>query len=217
MLVMLVFFIAFKWIYLSTPLIRLFLLVLILLLMPTLNFLDLWFAFFFSSRRRHTRWPRDWSSDVCSSDLRVQFSNGLVLPCTYFTANPFENWTRRTDQVTGTVEFDLDWRIDFEGLRAEFDRVVADSEFYNGQSASLVVTDATQGYVRARASVSADDAGQLWNLRVLVRESLVAWLQEHTPEALRRHRVQMVPDPTEPGDSASNPGAPRQRRIARSE
>src|SRR6266702_5811778 len=27
--------------------------------------------FFFSSRRRHTRWPRDWSSDVCSSDLRV--------------------------------------------------------------------------------------------------------------------------------------------------
>src|SRR5437660_5665937 len=26
--------------------------------------------FFFSSRRRHTRWPRDWSSDVCSSDLR---------------------------------------------------------------------------------------------------------------------------------------------------
>src|SRR6266508_5987499 len=27
--------------------------------------------FFFSSRRRHTRWPRDWSSDVCSSDLAV--------------------------------------------------------------------------------------------------------------------------------------------------
>src|SRR5439155_2432730 len=29
----------------------------------------LFFFFFFSSRRRHTRWPRDWSSDVCSSDL----------------------------------------------------------------------------------------------------------------------------------------------------
>src|SRR5690625_5248647 len=29
------------------------------------------FRFFFSSRRRHTRWPRDWSSDVCSSDLEV--------------------------------------------------------------------------------------------------------------------------------------------------
>src|SRR5437870_6955015 len=29
--------------------------------------------FFFSSRRRHTRWPRDWSSDVCSSDLLTLF------------------------------------------------------------------------------------------------------------------------------------------------
>src|SRR5690625_5223584 len=30
------------------------------------------FTFFFSSRRRHTSWPRDWSSDVCSSDLQYQ-------------------------------------------------------------------------------------------------------------------------------------------------
>src|SRR5215510_48138 len=30
------------------------------------------FFFFFSSRRRHTRWPRDWSSDVCSSDLAIR-------------------------------------------------------------------------------------------------------------------------------------------------
>src|SRR5262245_21183446 len=51
MLVMVVFFIAFRWIHLSTPLIRLFLLVLILLLMPTLNFLPVWFALSLSKRR----------------------------------------------------------------------------------------------------------------------------------------------------------------------
>src|SRR5207249_3669908 len=89
MLLMVVFFIAFRCIYLSTPIISFFLLVLILRLMPTLNFLPVWFAlillrfrlpgrlhmmfilFFFSSRRRHTRSKRDWSSDVCSSDLRA--------------------------------------------------------------------------------------------------------------------------------------------------
>src|SRR5205807_3420562 len=80
MLVMVVFFIAFIWIHLSTPLIRLFLLVLILLLMPTLNFLPVWFAlsllFFFSSRRRHTILQGDWSSDVCSSDLDRQRESG---------------------------------------------------------------------------------------------------------------------------------------------
>src|SRR5207253_6164650 len=32
--------------------------------------------FFFSSRRRHTRWPRDWSSDVCSSDLSIIYGAG---------------------------------------------------------------------------------------------------------------------------------------------
>src|SRR5215203_7157955 len=111
MLVMVVFFIAFRWIHLSTPLIRLFLLVLILLLMPTLNFLPVWFAlsllrfrlpfrlpmmfilwmvaimvviipsrtvFFFSSRRRHTRYWRDWSSDVCSSDLTTISTTAVI-------------------------------------------------------------------------------------------------------------------------------------------
>src|SRR5690625_6755122 len=37
-------------------------------------------VFFFSSRRRHTRWPRDWSSDVCSSDLLGPAREGAVDP-----------------------------------------------------------------------------------------------------------------------------------------
>src|SRR2546429_625128 len=57
MLVMVVFFIAFRWIHLSTPLIRLFLLVLILLLMPTLNFLPVWFALILLRFRLISRLP----------------------------------------------------------------------------------------------------------------------------------------------------------------
>src|SRR5256714_10429934 len=57
MLVMVVFFIAFRWIHLSTPLIRLFLLVLILLLMPTLNFLPFWFALSLLRFRLPSRLP----------------------------------------------------------------------------------------------------------------------------------------------------------------
>src|SRR5439155_4946660 len=40
---------------------------------------DLHLCFFFSSRRRHTRWPRDWSSDVCSSDLPQQRISGATV------------------------------------------------------------------------------------------------------------------------------------------
>src|SRR5262245_64947914 len=57
MLAMVVFFIAFRWIHLSTPLIRLFLLVLILLLMPTLNFLPVWFALSLLRFRLPSRLP----------------------------------------------------------------------------------------------------------------------------------------------------------------
>src|SRR5215510_12172970 len=45
--------------------------------------------FFFSSRRRHTRWPRDWSSDVCSSDL--------VRATSLFRGRPADGWRLRSD------------------------------------------------------------------------------------------------------------------------
>src|SRR5437660_8580747 len=75
MLVMVVFFIAFRWIHLSTPLIRLFLLVLILLLMPTLNFLPVWFAlsllrFRLPSRRSEERFSRNAETDLVCRLLR---------------------------------------------------------------------------------------------------------------------------------------------------
>src|SRR5690625_6843337 len=44
-------------------------------------------CFFFSSRRRYTSWPRDWSSDVCSSDL-VSFDPSTVVPGIDFTNDP---------------------------------------------------------------------------------------------------------------------------------
>src|SRR5215510_15685422 len=48
------------------------------------------FFFFFSSRRRHTRWPRDWSSDVCSSDLPF----GTSLPAVQQIPSRLRPWER---------------------------------------------------------------------------------------------------------------------------
>src|SRR5690606_38570586 len=44
--------------------------------------LDSFFSFFFSSRRRHTRFSRDWSSDVCSSDLLMLDGHSITLQAT---------------------------------------------------------------------------------------------------------------------------------------
>src|SRR5207302_6982908 len=85
MLVMVVFFIAFRWIHLSTPLIRLFLLVLILLLMPTLNFLPVWFALSLLRFRLPSRLPMMfilWMVAMKSKD-RKSGSAGMPRPISY--------------------------------------------------------------------------------------------------------------------------------------
>src|SRR5439155_9328488 len=71
--------------------------------------------FFFSSRRRHTRWPRDWSSDVCSSDLSVnllwQMNGTSVSSQGAIAAMPDANWNVETVRdLNGDGNADIVWR-----------------------------------------------------------------------------------------------------------
>lgn len=115
----------------------------------------------------------------------------LVLPTSYFTSKPFENWTRNEAAVLGVVELDVDWSVPMEALRKELSRVLADTDLWDGRVGVLQVTDAVGMLVRVRGLVSAADAPTLWDLRCLVRERLVAWLQRHHPGALPRLRAEV--------------------------
>ncbi len=116
-----------------------------------------------------------------------------VLPSTFFTTEPFINWSRTGDTVTGVVYFELDWHTDFAGMRAELIRFVEQHPAWDGRSRSLVVTDSTGGRVTVRALVSTANTDDDWVLRCDVREHLIVWLREHNPEALPLHRVTMPP------------------------
>ncbi|WP_423918274.1 mechanosensitive ion channel family protein [Frigoribacterium sp. 2-23] len=116
----------------------------------------------------------------------------LVLPSTYFTTTPFENWTRRNSELLGAVEFDLDWNVEPGDMRAELDRILTETELWDGRTKVLQVTDATQGRVRVRVLVTAKDAGTLFDLRCLVREELITWLQRTSPQSIPRDRVQVI-------------------------
>ncbi|MFC9333620.1 mechanosensitive ion channel family protein [Arthrobacter sp. NPDC057009] len=108
----------------------------------------------------------------------------LILPSTYFTTTPFENWTRRRSDVMGTVEFDLDWRAPVEAMRAELKTLLAGTDLWDERVGILQVTDATSGFVRVRILVSAADSASLFDLRCLIREKLVRFLQQEHPQAL---------------------------------
>ncbi|MDG4758808.1 mechanosensitive ion channel family protein [Micromonospora sp. WMMD710] len=121
----------------------------------------------------------------------------LILPTSYFTSKPFQNWTRTEAAVLGTAEFDVDWAVPVQAMREELRRLVEGTELWDGRVCVLQVTDATGGMVRMRALVSAADAGSLWDLRALVREHLVGWIRDNRPTAMPRMR-------TELGDASSN-------------
>lgn len=140
----------------------------------------------------------------------------MILPSTYFTTTPFENWTRRQSEVMGTVEFDLDWRAPVEDMRAELKRVLAGTELWDERVGILQITDATAGFVRVRILVSAADSATLFDLRCLIREELVLFLQQEHPTALPHVRLEslgaaslgaVTPGPwAASGTSAKQPG-----------
>ncbi|GIE33180.1 mechanosensitive ion channel protein MscS [Actinoplanes italicus] len=117
----------------------------------------------------------------------------LILPTSYFTTKPFQNWTRTSSAVLGTAEIDVDWATPVEPVRSELQRVCEESDLWNGKVCVLQVTEATDGRIRLRALVSADDAAALWDLRCLVRERLVAWIWQHQRTAVPRMRAEVEP------------------------
>ncbi|MHB1489421.1 MAG: mechanosensitive ion channel family protein [Cellulomonas sp.] len=112
----------------------------------------------------------------------------LILPSTRFTSKSFENWTRRSSQLLGAIELDLDWNVPVEAMRAELRRLLDTTDLWDGRVGVLQVTDASNGAVRIRALASAADAPSLFDLRCYVREGLVRWLQREMPSALPRTR-----------------------------
>jgi small-conductance mechanosensitive channel len=129
----------------------------------------------------------------------------LLLPTSYFTTKPFENWTRTGSAVLGTAEIDVDWSTSIEPMRAELRAVCESSELWDGRVCVLQMTDAVGGMIRLRALVSADDAPSLWDLRCLVRERLVSWVWQHQRESLPRLRADVAqagPVPPRPAPPA---------------
>jgi small-conductance mechanosensitive channel len=121
--------------------------------------------------------------------VRIWDKRCLVLPTTYFIEKPFQNWTRTTSDLLGTVFLYVDYNVPFKALRGALQRIVKESDDWNGEVANIQVTDSRAGYVEIRATVSANDSGKAWSLRVLVREKLIEFLQENYPESIAHSRL----------------------------
>jgi small-conductance mechanosensitive channel len=136
-------------------------------------------------------WTRVEEITLTHVILQIWDDRRLILPSSYFTTKPYQNWTRHKAEVLGTVELDVDWTTDVQAVRMELDAMVISHQKWDGRVAQLDVINAIDGYVRLRALLSAGDAGSLWDLRVAVREHLVAWIRDHQPNAMPRRRTEV--------------------------
>jgi small-conductance mechanosensitive channel len=113
----------------------------------------------------------------------------LILPTTYFIEKPFQNWTKTSSDILGTVFLHTDYNVPFDELRKELTRVLESTDLWDGKVNVLQVTDSLAQSVEIRALMSAKDSPTAWDLRVLVREKLITFLQENYPESIARTRI----------------------------
>lgn len=134
--------------------------------------------------------------------VRVWDRRRIVLPITHFVENPFQNWTRTSADLIGSVFLRVDYRTPVQEIRDHLRRVVEESEYWDGDVCALHVTDAGERSLELRAIASAKNAPQLWELRCQIRERLVEYLRDEYPEAFPVFRAQIQDDTLSPPESS---------------
>ncbi|MET7416170.1 mechanosensitive ion channel family protein [Streptomyces rubiginosohelvolus] len=130
--------------------------------------------------------------------VRTWDERRITMPVSYFTSQPFENWSRGGVQMTGTVFFHLDHSAPVAAMREKLREILGDIAAWDGRDWSLAVTDTTPSTIQVRAVVTAKDADDIWTVRCAVREQLIGWLRDHHPYALPR--ITTAPAALPPGE-----------------
>jgi len=124
--------------------------------------------------------------------VRVWDLRRLVVPITYFIEKPFQNWTRVSADILGTVFIYADYTLPVQRLREELHSILRASDLWDGRAWGLQVTGTTERAIELRALMSAQDASSAWDLRCNVREKLLEFIQRNYPESLPRLRADLA-------------------------
>ena len=123
--------------------------------------------------------------------VRLWDKRRLVLPSSYFLEKPFQNWTRTTADIIGSVFLYTDYRVPLDELRAELTAQLENTPLWDKQVNVLQVTDSKETTMEIRILVSAKNSPTAWDLRVHIREKMIGFIQEKYPESLPKTRVLM--------------------------
>lgn len=154
-------------------------------------------------------WGRIEEINLTYVVVRIWDKRCLVLPTSYFIDKPFQNWTRTSTDILGTVYIHVDYRTPVDAIREELDRFLEGNDLWDGNVKGVQITDTTETTVALRLLVSAYNASNVWNLRCALREHMIKFLAEKHPESLPIMRAYMEENP----DDKAKP-LPRKRTKA---
>ena len=134
-----------------------------------------------------------WIEEITATYVVVRLWDWrrLIVPLSYFIEKPFQNWTRESSAIIGSVFIHTDYAVPVDLVRQKLDEIVRASKLWDGRVVNLQVTDAKERTIELRALVSARTAPACWDLRCEVREKLIAFLQQDFPNALPRERAEV--------------------------
>ena len=145
--------------------------------------------------------------------LAIWDQRRLIIPLKWFIENPFQNWTRNSAEIIGTVFLWTDYRLPLAPLRAEAQRLCEASPDWDRRLCLMQVLDAGEHSMQLRVLVTAVDSGKAFDLRCFVREGLIAFISREYPQFLPTMRAELrsegaaaVPWSAAPLDAG--PGAP---------
>ncbi len=123
--------------------------------------------------------------------VRIWDLRRLIVPPSYFIDKPFQNWTRTSASILGTVFIYADYKAPIQSIRNELRRILDNTELWDKKVCNLQITNASSQTIEIRALMSASTSPIAWDLRCLVREKLIVFLQENFPESLPRYRIEL--------------------------
>lgn len=131
--------------------------------------------------------------------VRIWDLRRLVLPLSYFLEHPFQNWTRTSAELLGSTFVYTDYTVPIDPLREELQRICKSTPLWGGKVCVLQVTDACQTTMQLRALMDARNSSDAWDLRCLVREKLIDYIQKNHPDSLPKYRGEFeMPNAHEP-------------------
>ena len=133
--------------------------------------------------------------------LKIWDERRLIIPLQWFIENPFQNWTRSSAQIIGTVLVWVDYRMPLQPLRDAAQRACEAAPEWDKRMCLLQVVEAGEKSVQLRVLVTSSDASRNWDLRCKVREALVDFMQREYPQHLPLTRAEL--GPVEPGQAES--------------